>query len=250
MARKRKTADPVPPIPDPPPQASSPQEEPFPIVALGASAGGLEALQQFLAEIPARPGMAFIINQHLDPNHPSQLAGLLQKHSLVPVIEAEDNSQIKPDTVYVIPPHKNMVVVNQALQLMDQQKLEGPSHNIDIFFRSLAEDQKERAICVVLSGTGTDGTLGLRAGKAELGLAIAQDPATAAFNGMPNSAIDTGIVDFVLPPSRMYAKLKEYVREYYGRKATKKTEQSGHLSVALQSVIIQLRTRFGVDFSV
>ena len=213
----------------------------FPIVALGASAGGLEAFQQFLKETPEEPGMAFILIQHLDPNHPSQLAGLLQKSSLMPVLEAQDNSKIKPNNVYVIPPHKNMIIVNRNLQLMDQPVNEGPSHNVDIFFRSLAEDQKERAICVVLSGTGTDGTLGLRAVKAELGLAIAQDPATAAFDGMPKSAVDTGIVDFVLPPSQMYLKLREYVREYYGRAIAHKTEADIRLPGALQSIIIQLK---------
>ncbi|MDO8636638.1 MAG: chemotaxis protein CheB, partial [Dehalococcoidia bacterium] len=221
----------------------------FPIVAIGASAGGLEALQQFFNNMPPNSGMAFVVITHLDPNHASRMAELLQKNTEMRVFEAQDNAKIQPDTVYVIPPHRNILVMNHTLQLLEQPLSPGLSHTIDIFFRSLSEDLKDRAICIVLSGTGTDGTSGLRAVKAELGMAIAQDPGSAAYQGMPSSAIETGLVDYVLSPAEMPARLIEYIRDFYGKPAAMRRDAVERVPGALQKIFVLMRSQFRVDFS-
>jgi len=221
----------------------------FPIVAIGASAGGLEALQQFFNNMPPDSGMAFVVITHLDPKHASRMAELLQKNTEMRVFEAQDNAKIQPDTVYVIPPHRNILVMNRTLQLLEQPLSPGLSHTIDIFFRSLSEDLKDRAICIVLSGTGTDGTSGLRAVKTELGMAIAQDPGSAAYQGMPSSAIETGLVDYVLSPAEMPARLIEYVRDFYGKPAAMRRDAVERVPGALQKIFVLMRSQFRVDFS-
>lgn len=221
----------------------------FPIVAIGASAGGLEALQQFFTNMAPNSGMAFVVITHLDPKHASRMAELLQKNTEMRVFEAQDNAKIQPDTVYVIPPHRNILVMNRTLQLLEQPLSPGLSHTIDIFFRSLSEDLKDRAICIVLSGTGTDGTSGLRAVKAELGMAIAQDPSSAAYQGMPSSAIETGLVDYVLSPAEMPARLIEYIRDFYGKPAAMRRDAVERVPGALQKIFVLMRSQFRVDFS-
>ncbi len=170
----------------------------FPIIGVGASAGGLEAFSQLLKALPEDTGMAFVLVQHLAPKHASALAEILGRATKIPVTEVRDASTVEANHIYVIPPDRNMILVGGVLQLR-QREGHGLHHPIDQFFRSLAQEQKHRAIGVVLSGTASDGTMGLEEIKAEGGITFAQD-ATAQQGGMPHSAIASGCVDFVLSP--------------------------------------------------
>ena len=180
---------------------SPPRGNPFPIVGVGASAGGLEAFGQLLANLPPDTGMAFVLVQHLDPQHESLLAEILSLRSTMPVITVQDGMRIRPNHVYVIPPNTSMVLQDGHLRLAPRET--GLHMPIDIFFRSLAKVQGSRAIGVVLSGNASDGSLGVRAIKAECGLTFAQDQATAHFSGMPRNAVSTGSIDFVLAPQEI-----------------------------------------------
>src|SRR5262245_46044040 len=172
----------------------------FPIVCIGASAGGLDAFTRLLENLAPGTGMGYVIIQHLDPSHPSVLPPLLAKKSVLPVTEAKDGLRVQRDRVYVIPPDAVMTLSNGALRLATRAS-EKKFMPIDHFMRSLAEQQQSLAIGVILSGTATDGTLGLEAIKAEGGLTFAQDEKSAQYPGMPSSAIASGCVDFVLPPA-------------------------------------------------
>ena len=169
------------------------------IICIGASAGGLEALQQFFQNMPANSGLSFVVVQHLSPDYKSLMADILGKHTQMRVLQAENEMQIRPNTVYLIPPKNNMTLRDGRLFLTEF--VHGMlNHPIDIFFTSLAEEQKERAIAVILSGTGSDGTSGIKIVKEHGGLVIVQNPDSAKFDGMPRSAINTGLADFVLSP--------------------------------------------------
>lgn len=170
------------------------------IAGIGASAGGLEAFAQLLRNLPADTGMAFVLVQHLDPKHESMLTGLLSRRTNIPVIEAKDGMAVEPDRVYVIPPNTDMTISDGVLGLKPRTEVRGHHMPVDHFFHSLAEDQKENAIGVILSGTASDGALGLRAIKAEGGITFAQDEKSAKYGGMPHSAVVAGAVDLVLPP--------------------------------------------------
>nr|MBW4055607.1 chemotaxis protein CheB [Pseudomonadota bacterium] len=165
---------------------------PFPIVGIGASAGGLEALEQFLRHVPEKCGLAFVIVQHLDPTHKGIMAELLQRVTGMMVFQVKDRMKVKPDCVYVIPPNKDMSILHGVLHLFDPVAPRGLRLPIDFFLRSLAEDCKEFSIGVILSGMGSDGTMGLKTIKEKAGVVLAQEPATAKFDSMPRSAIDTG----------------------------------------------------------
>jgi len=186
---------------------------PFPIVGVGASAGGLEAFTRFLRALPADTGMAFVLVQHLAPSHPSALAEILARATSMPVLEVEDDREVEPNRIYVIPPGRNMVISRGTLQLLPRES-SGHQRPIDRFFRALADDRKHGAIGVVLSGTATDGTLGLQAIKAEGGITFAQDQ-TAQHDGMPRSAIASGSVDFVLPPEGIAQEISRIGRHPY-----------------------------------
>lgn len=175
----------------------------FPIVGIGCSAGGLEALRALFAGMPAETGLAFVVVAHLDPTRESHLSELLGGWTAIPVVQIPGPTTIQPNHVYVIAPDQDLTIQGGVLQPQKPTAPRGHRHPVDSFFRSLAQDAGERAIAIVLSGTGTNGTLGLRFIKAEGGIAIAQQPETAAFEGMPRSAISTGIVDLVLPPQQM-----------------------------------------------
>ncbi len=176
---------------------------PFPIVALGASAGGLEAFEQFFRNVPADSGMAFVLVPHLDPDHASLLTEILQRSTPMPVVEALDQTPVAANHVYVLPPNRDMAIFHGVLQLSVPEAPRGQRMPIDAFLRSLAEDQGERAIGVILSGTGTDGTLGLRAILGAGGVTLVQEPATAKYDGMPSSALQAGYATQVLAPDRM-----------------------------------------------
>jgi two-component system, chemotaxis family, CheB/CheR fusion protein len=180
---------------------SPPRGNPFPIVGVGASAGGLEAFTLLLSAVPEDTGLAFVLVQHLDPQHVSLLAEILTPATKLPVRTVHDGIEIKPNHVYVIPPNATMELQDGSLRLVTREP--GLHLPIDIFFRSLAQAQGSRAIGVVLSGNASDGSLGVRAIKAECGITFAQDEATARFGGMPHNAVATGAIDYVLPPEEI-----------------------------------------------
>ncbi len=180
----------------------------FPIVGIGASAGGLEAIGDLFSNLPADSGMAFLVVQHLDPAHPSMLATILAKKTAMPVTEAVGDQDVVQNHVYVIPPpNTSMTVVNNRLTLNPRNDDLGLPRPIDDLFHSLAEDQGSNAIGVSLSGSGADGALGMQAIKGNGGITFAQDDATARFNSMPRAAAELGCVDFVLPPDKIAAEL-------------------------------------------
>ena len=184
----------------------------FPIVGIGASAGGLKAFEAFFSGLPegVDPGMAFVLVQHLAPDHVSILADLIKHFTHMPVCDVRDGMTVKINTVCIIPPNYDMALLGGRLQLLKPAMPHGQRLPIDFFFRSLAQDQREKAIGIVLSGTGSDGTLGVRAIKGEGGLVMAQAPDSCEFDGMPRSAIATGLVDYELAPAEMPAKLIAY----------------------------------------
>src|SRR5688572_1210732 len=175
----------------------------FPVVCVGASAGGLAAFTKFLGAIPGTTGMAFVLVQHLAPKHGSQLVQLLSKETRLPVTEAGDGMAVEPDHVYIIPPNADLALRHGILRLTARVETHGLHLSIDSFMRSLAHDRTNRAIGVVLSGTGADGTLGLAEIKAAGGITFAQDPASAESPEMPASAIASGGTDFVLTPTEI-----------------------------------------------
>ncbi|HEY5998134.1 MAG TPA: chemotaxis protein CheB [bacterium] len=217
------------------------------IVGIGASAGGLEAFEKFFQNMPPDSGLAFVLVPHLDPTHKSIMTELLERYTKMPVQQAEGGMKVSPNRIYVIPPNKELSILNGALMLLEPKEVRGLRHPIDSFFRALAADQKERAICVVLSGTGTEGTLGLRAIKGEGGLVIVQDPATAKYDGMPTSAVATGIADYVLAPEKMPERLLEYVHHAPGRPLPAPPEAKP--ADLLQKIFILIRVQTGHDFS-
>ena len=218
----------------------------FPIVALGASAGGLEAFEQFFRRVPADSGMAFVLVSHLDPDHSSILTEILQRITAMPVVEAQDQMAVEPNCVYVIPPNRDMAIFHGALQLSVPELPRGQRMPIDAFLRSLAEDQGELAIGVILSGTGTDGTLGLRAILGAGGVSIVQEPATAKYDGMPASAIRAGFATQVLPVEKMPEALLAGVRTLA---AHQEVPLAAAASRGLNRILMLLRTGTGHDFS-
>src|ERR1043165_2339676 len=177
----------------------------FPVVGIGASAGGLDAFKKLLKVIPEDSGMAYVLVQHLDPKHESMLPELLQKVTNIPVIEIADDIKVQADHIYIIPSNKMMIANDGMLQLTPRPAKGKNERNmpIDLFFTSLAEVHQSHAIGVVLSGTATDGTLGLKAIKDHGGITFAQDEESAAYEGMPHSAVQAGVVDFILPPGKI-----------------------------------------------
>ena len=172
------------------------------VVGIGASAGGLEAIEKFFDHVPGDSGLTFVIVQHLSPDFKSLMDELLARHTKLPIYRVEDGMAIQPNAIYLIPRKKNMVLSFGKLMLTDQDQKPGPNLPIDIFFQSLAQDMGDRAIGVVLSGTGSDGSRGLKEIHEAGGLVIVQDPDTSAFDGMPKAALATGLADLVLPPQR------------------------------------------------
>lgn len=220
----------------------------FPIIGIGASAGGLEALEHFLSHVPKQSGLAFVIVQHLDPIRKGIMPELLQRATGMKVVQVKDRTKVQPNGVYVIPPNKDMSILHGVLHLLEPASPRGLRLPIDFFLRSLAQDQQEHSIGVILSGMGSDGTLGLRAIKEKGGVVLVQDPASAKFDGMPRSAIDSGLADIVAPvddlPGRILAYLQRTPVAHTAETALKDKTQS-----ALEKAIILLRTHTGHDFS-
>ncbi len=222
----------------------------FPVVGIGASAGGLDAFKKLLSAIPVDSGMAYVLVQHLDPSHVSLLPELLQKVTTIPVLEISDEIKVEPNHIYVIPSNKMMVATDGVLQLMPRPEKGKNKLNlsIDLFFKSLAEIHQSYAIGVVLSGTASDGTKGLKAIKDNGGITFAQEESTAAYDGMPHSAVEAGVVDFILSPEQIPQKIIEVSKSILGF-------NNGNQKVELQDeevfkqIISLLRIRKGTDFT-
>ena len=218
----------------------------FPVVGIGASAGGLDALEQLFGAMPERTGMAFVVIQHLSPDFKSVMDELLARRTQIPVLLAEDGMAVEPDRIYLIPPRKEMIISRGRLLLSD--KGEALTLPIDVFFRSLAQDLGTRAIGVVLSGAGSDGARGIRDIHDAGGLVLCQDEKTAEFDGMPRSARDTGVVHHVLPPNQMPRALIDHARipdRSLGDAFGAQSERPYGISAALRC----LQRAYGIDFS-
>ncbi|WP_255553893.1 chemotaxis protein CheB [Sphingomicrobium clamense] len=191
---------------------SAEESGPLPIVGIGASAGGLEALREMLGAPNGPTGMAFVVIQHLDPDHESLMAQLLSRETSMTVSQVRGGETPEPDHVYVIPPGHGLAIEDGSLILKEFERPRGLRRPIDDFFESLSEEAGDRAACVVLSGTGADGAVGLRAIKEHGGIALAQEPTSARYDGMPLAAVGTGLVDFVKEPSGLIDTIGDYFR--------------------------------------
>jgi two-component system CheB/CheR fusion protein len=220
----------------------------LPIVGIGASAGGLEAFEVFFRACPLDTGLGFVLVPHLDPGHVSLLTEILQRSTAMPVVEALDQVAVEPNHVYVIPPNREMAILHGVLQLSVPELVRGQRMPIDGFLRSLAEDQAERAIGIILSGTATDGTLGLRAILGGGGVCMVQEPSTAKYDGMPSSAINAGYATHILPVEQMPSMLVEVTRQAVYRQRVPSVPPKKTLS-GINQILLQLRSATGHDFS-
>ncbi len=220
--------------------------EQFPIVGMGASAGGLEALEQFFTNMPADSGMAFVVIQHLDPDHKGILRELIQRVTKMQVLTVTDRLKIRQDCVYIIPPNKSMSILNGVLHLFVPVETRGLRLPIDFFFRSLADDRREKSIGIVFSGMGSDGSMGLKAIKEQQGMALVQDPANAKFDSMPRNAMEKVVPDVVAPANELPDKLAAITGQVHRVAVKQELEKD---TSALEKIFILLRTQTGHDFS-
>ncbi|HKV53702.1 MAG TPA: chemotaxis protein CheB, partial [Candidatus Binataceae bacterium] len=219
-------------------------------MGIGSSAGGIEALSEFLTELSATPGMAFILVQHRDPDHFSLLGDLLAKTSRIPIVEAEDGMALEVNHLYVVPAVCTVLGVDGVLRLQRHDSAGQRRMPIDSMLNSLARDRGRNCIAVVLSGTGSDGALGIQEIKGAGGIIFAQEPASARFDGMPKKAIETGCVDFILPPQGIAGKIAEIGQHpYLGRDADQDADQSSSPEPSLKRIFQLLRIHAQVDFS-
>ncbi|RJQ41082.1 MAG: PAS domain-containing protein [Nitrospiraceae bacterium] len=220
----------------------------FPVVGIGASAGGLEAFEQFFGSMPSDSGMAFALVSHLDPGHESMLTEILQRVTKMPVVEAKDQMKVEPNHVYVIPPNRDMTIFHMTLQVSIPEKSRGQRMPIDNLLRSLAEEQGENSIGIILSGTGSDGTLGLRAILGAGGVSFVQEPSTAKYDGMPSSAVQSNLATYVLPINKMTEQLMVYVKTLIQNKI-RPVFPKPVVASNLKKIMMTLRSRTGHDFS-
>lgn len=222
----------------------------FPVIGLGASAGGLKALKSFFKEVPIDSGMAFIVVVHMTPNQPSMMPDLIDKVARIPVSSAKDGQAIEPNNAYVIPPNKEISLFKGKIQLLEIASTGSPLP-IDFFLQSLALDQESNATAILLSGTGSDGSQGIKEIKAHDGLVLVQSKDSADYDGMPISALNTGLVDQILPPQDMPSQLESYFRHHkklLKSGTTTKDTKEGSLDW-LDKIFVILRTQVGHDFS-
>jgi two-component system CheB/CheR fusion protein len=250
----KKTSQPDSADKAPAPEQPDAESELFPVVGIGASAGGLEAFRQLLSHLPRDTGMAFVLIQHLDPTHKSLLREILARATPMPVIEVLDSMAVEANCVYVIPPNTKMVMQEGVLKLTPREKTRGVAMPVDAFFLSLAEDRGNKAIAIVLSGGDSDGARGLEAVKGAGGITFAQCESSAKVSSMPNTAVATGQVDFILPPEEIAEELAKISRHPYvahpspvGAKHASPLPPEGE--TALQAIFTVLRTAKGVDFT-
>ena len=229
---------------------SSSQQGEFLIAGVGASAGGVEAFTELLTNLPADTGMAFVLIQHLDPKHESLLSALLAKKSTMPVVEVRKGMKLEPNHVYVIPPNATMTISDHSLQLEKRIETSGTPMPVDLFMRSLAEQQGNRAIGIILSGLGSDGTLGMAEIQAQGGVTFAQDEGSAKYDSMPRSVIDAGSADYVLPPKNIARELVRIARHpYTARPKSESTDAPAQQGNGLASIFQLLRRATGLDFT-
>ncbi len=221
----------------------------FPIVGIGASAGGLETLNAFFSIMPPDSNMAFVVIQHLSPKHKSIMASLVDKHTRMTVEQIENGAKLEPNHVYLNPPGKNVAVFNLRLHLMEPVKTSAINMPVDFFFRSLSEDRGEKAIGIIMSGTASDGTLGIKAIKGEGGMVMVQRPDTAKYDGMPRSAIETGLVDFILPVEKMPETLIHYAKHPFLESLDKIKLAEPPVKNQIQKIFALIRSATGHDFS-
>jgi two-component system CheB/CheR fusion protein len=215
----------------------------FPIVGIGASAGGLEALEQFLSNVSENSGMAYVVIQHLDPTQKGMLPELLQRISKMKVIQVKDRMPVNANTVYVIPPNTSMSMLKKVLYLFEPNESRGMRLPIDFFFRSLADDCNDLGIGVVLSGMGSDGSIGLRAIKEKNGIVMVQDPVDAKFDSMPRNAIDSVLVDIMATAKELPGKLEGFLKHLPLIRTKLDIEVKDKSS--LEKILILLRTYTG-----
>ena len=223
-------------------------KEHFYIVGMGGSAGSLEAFEQFFRNMPDNSGAAFILISHLDPTHKGMMPELLQRYTKMKVFEAGDGMKVMPNCVYVIPSNKDMAILHGILQLLEPTATRGLRLPIDFFFKHLGQDQKERAIGIIISGMGTDGTSGLKIIKEHVGMVMVQEPESAKYDSMPRSAIDTGLIDYIAPAEVLPSKLLAYIKQSSKPLAEHIVTEEKVLS-ALQKISVLLRGETGNDFS-
>jgi len=221
----------------------------FPIIAVGASAGGLEAFEALFENMPTDLGAGFVLLAHLDPTHISILPELIQRRTKMPVHQIEDGMQIEPNHIYVIPSNKKLSILHGNLQLLDSTPQHGARLPIDSFLQALAQDQGKNAVCIILSGTGSDGSQGIKAIKSHLGMVMVQDEASAKFDGMPRNAMATGLVDYVLSPKTMPTALSKFLRHIRSVPEPLFSGTQGDLPAALKKIFLILRSRTNHDFS-
>lgn len=230
-------------------QPAKEQEDKFVVVGLGASAGGIQALREFFTRVPRDSGMAYVVILHMSPEYESKLAEILQVASAIPVKQIRERIKVEPNHVYVIPPNQNLAMTDGHLALTDMIGAEERRSPVDLFFRTLAESNEDRSVSVILSGTGANGSIGMKRIKEYGGVAFAQDPGEAEYKDMPQNAIATGMVDYVLPVAEIPAKIISF-REHLGSvqipepPEVPKTDEQ-----ALRDIFTQLRVRTGHDFS-
>ncbi|MGI8431743.1 MAG: PAS domain S-box protein, partial [Chthoniobacterales bacterium] len=247
------------------------RDQPAAVVGLGASAGGIAVLQQFFTDMAPDSGLAFVVVMHLSPDHESSLAQILQQKTAMPVTQVNETVQVRPNHVYVIPPNKQLALEDGALRLLDAQHAPGRRVTIDLFFRTLAQAYGQRSVCIILSGTDSDGVIGLKHVRAQGGVTIAQDPKEAEHDSMPLTAISTGMVDWVLPVAEMAPKLSEFVQnerrmqlppeilesetpdakvlDAPGGETVSEETRGDEDEAALRAVLAALRRQTGHDFS-
>ena len=221
----------------------------FHIVGMGGSAGSLEAFEEFFHNTSVDTGMAYVLVSHLDPTHKGIMPELIGRTTKMEVQQVKDGMKVQPDHVYVIPPNKDMSILHGTFQLLEPSKPRGMRTPIDFFFRHLAEDQKEKSIGIIFSGMGTDGTLGLKAIKEKMGMVMAQDMNSAKYTGMPESAINTGLIDYVAPASELPAKLLGYTHHFASIIREVPHPRETRTSGAMQKIFVLLRAQSGNDFS-
>jgi len=221
----------------------------FYVVGIGSSAGGLDALERFFGNMSESSGMAFIVVSHLDPNHVSIMPELIQKSTKMKLFQAEDGMVVEPNHVYVAPANRDLAILHGTIQLIEPLEEHGFRLPIDFFFKSLSADLGEKAICIILSGMASDGTAGLKAVKSELGMVMVQDPKSAKFDGMPSSAIKTGLADYILPPEEMPYQLINYTSQKVKGVLLNRAITDGKIPDTFQKIFILLRTHTGHDFS-
>ena len=220
------------------------------VVGIGASAGGIKALKEFFSRVPQHSGIAYVVILHLSPDHDSKLAEVLQTTAPMPVSQVKAATAIEADHVYVVPPNKILEIADGTLLVSEITRPEQRRSPVDVFFRALADSHGSRAVCVILSGTGPNGSAGLKRIKEYGGLVIAQEPAEAEHGDMPRNAIATGLVDLVLPIGEMPAKIAAYVDRFRGEQVEPRSEtEPGDHPEAMREVLTLLRVRTGHDFS-